>query len=77
MRYEVCEKLTEKEVEKLNKKGPKGAKGPKDSNDSNGPKEKKKSYVEEIVLFLKEHKGECGIVYVLSRQDAGVAWGSK
>ena len=58
----------------MNKKGPKGPKDPKGPKGPKDPKEKRRSYVEEIVAFLKEHKGECGIVYVLSRQDAGALW---
>ena len=59
LRYEVCEKLTEKDIEKLKKKELKDSKN------------RRRSYLEEIVAFLHQHAGECGIVYVLSRQDAG------
>lgn len=68
LRYEVCEKLTEKDIEKLKKKELKDSKNGKDAKDS---KNRRRSYVEEIVAFLHQHPGECGIVYVLSRQDAG------
>lgn len=71
LRYEVCEKLTEKDIEKLKKKESKNAKDPKDPKDSKDLKKGRRSYVEEIVAFLRQHAGECGIVYVLSRQDAG------
>ena len=70
LRYEVCEKLTEKDIEKLKKKELKDSKNAKDAKDS---KNRRRSYVEEIVAFLHQHPGECGIVYVLSRQDAGGA----
>lgn len=77
LRYEVCEKLTEKDIEKLKKKELKDSKNAKDAKDSKNARDAKdsknrsRSYVEEIVAFLHQHPGECGIVYVLSRQDAG------
>ena len=71
LRYEVCEKLTEKDIEKLKKKELKDSKNAKDAKDAKDSKNRRRSYVEEIVAFLHQHPGECGIVYVLSRQDAG------
>lgn len=71
LRYEVCEKLTEKDIEKLKKKELKDSKNAKDGKDAKDSKNRRRSYVEEIVAFLHQHPGECGIVYVLSRQDAG------
>ena len=31
-----------------------------------------KSYMNEIVDYLNDHKGQIGIIYVLSRQEAGM-----
>ena len=30
------------------------------------------TYMEEIVAYIKEHKNESGIIYVFSRQEAGM-----
>ena len=47
-------------------------------NDTNKPNRQKedeesyKTYIDEIVDYLNDHKGQIGIIYVLSRQEAGM-----
>ena len=61
----MCEKLTKKEVDRLKKQ-----------DEKEGVKIKRHTFIEEIVEYLKSHQSESGIIYVLSRQDAGVCCGS-
>ena len=50
----------------------KNSQTPNQSQNQEDEANENKTYIDEIVDYLNAHKGQIGIIYVLSRQEAGM-----